>query len=109
MGSLNKCFGVMHLVYPKIRLASLTSMLRYAMLGALLAGFYGVLHDQITFSISHEYFTRLKFSQFHYANFGLPPRVFVAEIGFLEGMSFVSGAPWNTQDAVAERAETRSP
>jgi len=26
-----------------------------------------------------------------------------------EGMSFVSGAPWNTQDAVAERTETVSP
>jgi len=58
-------------------------MLRYATLGALLAGFYGIVHDQITYSISHEYFTRLKFAQFHYANFGLPDRVFVAEIGFL--------------------------
>ena len=26
-----------------------------------------------------------------------------------EGMSFVTGAPWNTQDAVAERTETVSP
>jgi hypothetical protein len=58
-------------------------MLGYAVLGALIAGFYGVLHDQITYSISPEYFTRLKFFQFHYADFGLPPRVFVGEIGFL--------------------------
>lgn len=58
-------------------------MLGYAMLGALLAGCYGILHDQITYSISPEYFTRFKFLQFHYANFGLPRRVFVAEIGFL--------------------------
>ena len=58
-------------------------MLGYSVLGAVLAGLYGVLHDQVTYSISHEYFTRLKFSQFHYADFGLPPRVFVAEIGFL--------------------------
>jgi hypothetical protein len=58
-------------------------MLRYAALGAFLAGLYGILHDQVTYSISPEYFTRLKFSQFHYANFGLPPRAFVAEIGFL--------------------------
>ena len=42
-----------------------------------------MLQDQVTYSISHEYFTRLKFSQFHYADFGLPPRVFIAEIGFL--------------------------
>jgi len=58
-------------------------MLGYSVLGAVLAGLYGLLHDQVTYSISPEYFTRLKFSQFHYADFGLPPRVFVAEIGFL--------------------------
>jgi hypothetical protein len=28
---------------------------------------------------------------------------------FRDGMRFVYGAPWNTQDAVAERAEIRSP
>jgi len=49
----------------------------------MLAGVYGVLHDQVTYSISPEYFTRLKFQQFHYADFGLPPRILVAEIGFL--------------------------
>ncbi len=76
-------FDVMNILYPKIRLDQLPIMLAYAVLGAVLAGGYGVLHDQVTYSISPEYFTRLKFSQFHYANFGLPPRVFVAEIGFL--------------------------
>jgi hypothetical protein len=70
-------------LYPKFRLNLLPAMLRYAVLGAFVAGFYGVLHDQVTYSISPEYFTRLKFSQFHYADFGLPPRLFVAEIGFL--------------------------
>ena len=75
--------GVMNLLYPRIRLAWLPSMLRYAMLGTVVAGLYGVVHDQITYSISQKYFTRLKFSQFHYADFGLPSRVFVAEIGFL--------------------------
>jgi hypothetical protein len=58
-------------------------MLRYALLGALVAGAYGVIHDQITYTISPEYFTKQKFQQFRYANFGYPPRVFVAEIGFL--------------------------
>ena len=71
------------LLYPKLRLDLLPAMLGYAVVGALIAGFYGVLHDQITYSISSEYFTRLKFLQFHYADFGLPARVFVAEIGFL--------------------------
>lgn len=71
------------LLYPKLRLNVLPAMFGYALLGAFIAGFYGILHDQITYSISPEYFTRLKFLQFHYADFGLPPRVFVAEIGFL--------------------------
>jgi hypothetical protein len=58
-------------------------MLGLAGLGAVIAGAYGILHDQITFTLSPEYFTRLKFKQFHYADFGLPRRVFVGEIGFL--------------------------
>ena len=73
----------MNMLYPKIRLAHLPSMLGYATLGAILAGIYGVVHDQLTYSISAEYFTRFKFVDFHYADFGLPRRVFVAEIGFL--------------------------
>jgi hypothetical protein len=73
----------MNILYPKLRLKSLPAMFGLALLGALFAGLYGVLHDQITYSISPEYFTRMKFEQFHYANFGLPPRVFVGEIGFL--------------------------
>ena len=73
----------MNLLYPKIPLALLPTFFRYAVVGAFLAGLYGIVHDQVTYSISPEYFTRLKFAQFHYADFGLPARVFVAEIGFL--------------------------
>ena len=73
----------MNILYPKISFALFPAMLAYAAGGAALAGVYGVLHDQLTYSISPEYFTRLKFAQFHYADFGLPARVFVAEIGFL--------------------------
>ena len=73
----------MNILFPKIRLDWLPVMLKFAAFGAFLAGGYGVLHDQVTYSISPEYFTRLKFAQFHYADFGLPPRAFVAEIGFL--------------------------
>jgi hypothetical protein len=51
---------------------------------ALIAGMYGVLHDQITYSISPEYFTKFKYDQF-----GFEPSWFgghrqtVAVIGFL--------------------------
>jgi hypothetical protein len=58
-------------------------MLILSVVGALFAGVYGILHDQVTYSISREYFTNLKFTQFQYANFGFAPRVFVGEIGFL--------------------------
>ena len=58
-------------------------MFGIAFVGAILAGTYGVLHDQVTFSIGPEYFTKLKFEQFHYADFGLGERVFVSFIGFL--------------------------
>ncbi len=73
----------MNLLYPKFRLSLLPAMLRYAALGAVVAGSYGILNDQFTYTISREYFTRLKFIQFQYADFGLPPRIFVAEIGVL--------------------------
>lgn len=54
-----------------------------SLVGALVAGGFGAVHDQITYSISPEYFTRLKFVQFRWADLGLPPRFFVSEIGFL--------------------------
>lgn len=83
----------MNIFYPRIRGSWLPTMLGYAVLGALLAGGYGIVHDQITYTISPEYFTRLKFRQFHYADFGLPPRIFVAEIGFLATwwVGFIAG------------------
>ena len=55
----------------------------FAIIGSLLAGLYGVIHDQITYSISREYFTNLKFSQFENALFSTSERLNVAIIGFL--------------------------
>jgi len=83
----------MNILYPRIRLVSLPAMFGYAVIGAVLAGCYGIVHDQITYSISPEYFTCLKFSQFRYGDFGLPARAFVAEIGFLATwwVGFVAG------------------
>ena len=73
----------MNLLYPKFPLKHLPTMLRTALAGMIVAGCYGALHDQISYSISEEYFTKLKFHQFGYANFGLHPRIFAAEVGFL--------------------------
>jgi hypothetical protein len=68
---------------PNFRLAWIPPMFGYALLGAVVAACYGIIHDQVTYSISPEYFTKMKFQQFHYANFGFPKRVFVAEVGVL--------------------------
>ena len=68
---------------PRITLGDLKSMLVVALIGGLIAGVYGVLHDQITYSICPEYFTNLKFEQFHYVDFDFGDRAFVASIGFL--------------------------
>ena len=70
-------------VVPVFQAAWLPAMLGYALLGAIIAAGYGIIHDQVTYSISPEYFTKMKFHQFHYADFGLPRRVFVAEVGVL--------------------------
>jgi hypothetical protein len=47
----------------------------------ILAGIYGILHDQVTSSISPEYFTKFKFIQFKVAP-ALPFRMAVAMVGF---------------------------
>ena len=70
-------------VIPKIRLDDLRPMIGCALLGGLIGGLYGIGHDLMTYAISPEYFTRLKFQQFDYADFGFGNRVFVATIGFL--------------------------
>ncbi len=53
-----------------------------------MAGIYGILNDQITYTISPEYYTKFKFYQFGLMDLGneaiFPnPRVEVAKVGFL--------------------------
>lgn len=49
----------------------------------IVAGVYGVLHDQISYTISPEYYTRFKFEQFGLSNSPLPERVRAGIVGFL--------------------------
>lgn len=50
----------------------------------LLAGVYGIVHDQVTFTISPEYFTKFKYNQFGFEPEGFGGhRQTVAAIGFL--------------------------
>lgn len=74
---------MLRFLIPRIALRDLPPMLGVSVCGALVAGVYGILHDQVTFTISPEYFTKFKFEQFHWADRGLSERVFVGEIGFL--------------------------
>ena len=56
-------------------------------IGSVAAGIYGVLHDQITYTISSEYFTLFKFRQFGRVVpldfFNLPPRLAVSIVGWM--------------------------
>jgi hypothetical protein len=78
---------VLKYLIPYIALKDLRCICTVALTGAVTAGAYGVLHDQITYGISPEYFTRVKFQQFHDADMGLGDRAFVGTIGFLAASS----------------------
>ena len=56
-------------------------------LAPLIGGLYGIIHDQITYTISPEYYTKFKFYQFGLVTAGdeaiLPnPRIQVSMVGF---------------------------
>lgn len=58
------------------------------MIGSVVAGLYGILHDQLTYTISPEYYTKFKFIQFGLADPSTTeavfskPRFSVATVGF---------------------------
>lgn len=43
------------------------------LIAVIMASLYGILHDQITYTISHEYYTKFKFIQFGLTDEGLAP------------------------------------
>ena len=49
----------------------------------IIAGIYGVIHDQISFTFSEEYFTKFKFIQFNLSWAYESPRLGAALVGFL--------------------------
>ncbi|MEM6378369.1 MAG: hypothetical protein AAF705_09155 [Bacteroidota bacterium] len=63
-------------------------LLLIILISPFIGGFYGILHDQLTYTISPEYYTKFKFYQFDLAHFGeeaiFPnPRSQVSIIGFI--------------------------
>jgi hypothetical protein len=85
---------IMNLLYPTLPAAHWKRLAFTALAGSLLAGLYGAAHDQLSYTLSPEYFTKLKVPQFWYADFGWPPRVFAAEVGFLAGWGVGLIAGW---------------
>jgi len=49
----------------------------------VLAGLYGMIHNQISYTVSEEYFTKFKFNQFGLDGCPWPNRVKAAAVGFL--------------------------
>lgn len=68
---------------PCVPLVDLPPMIALAVIGAAIAGSYGFLHDLATYAISPEYFTKMKFDQFRYADLGCGDRFFAGTIGFI--------------------------
>lgn len=73
----------MNFIYPRFTLRQFGWMIAFGAAGAMVAGAYGIVHDQLTFTLGPEYFTRFKFEQFDYLDKAKPVRLVVAEIGFL--------------------------
>jgi hypothetical protein len=66
----------------------LVTLLIIVLIGCLIAGLYGIIHDQVTYTISPEYYTKFKFYQFGLADEGdeaiFPsPRLWVSFVGFM--------------------------
>lgn len=64
------------------------------MLATVIAGFFGALHNQISFSVGPSYFYDVKFNQFD-INRDLPPRIGVAQVGWIASwwMGLAMGLP----------------
>ncbi len=63
-------------------------LLLIILLAPLIGGLYGILHDQLTYTISPEYYTKFKFYQFGLVNSKeevilLNPRIEVSIVGFM--------------------------
>lgn len=84
----------MKFFYPNLKRSQLPAVTGITLLGGLLGGMYGALHDLITYSISSEYFTRMKFGQFSHMDLGLPQRLFAAQIGFIAAGAVGLAAGW---------------
>ena len=97
------------------------TLILIVIIAALTGGIYGAIHDQLTYTISPEYYTKFKFIQFELVDEGLEahlsnPRLWVAAvgvlatwwmgvlIGFVLGLIGLAHANWKTMFRVTLRA-----
>lgn len=71
-----------------LEMKKLFVLIAVLLISIFFAGLFGIIHDQVTYTICPEYFTRFKFFQFGLANTDndgiLPnPRLYVSVVGFL--------------------------
>ncbi len=81
-GSSVSEYSMFRFLVPRIPLRRLPVILGFLALGSLVAGAYGVVHDQATYTLAPEYFTKFKFLQFNLTESPLPLRLRVASVGF---------------------------
>lgn len=53
------------------------------LLAVVVAGLYGMAHNQVSYTVAPEYFTKFKFRQFGFEDSTLPERVRASMVGFL--------------------------
>jgi hypothetical protein len=61
---------------------SLGLFLLFLPAAVLVAGLFGMIHNQISYSVSDEYFTKFKFIQFHLLDPDVPERIAPPKLGF---------------------------
>jgi hypothetical protein len=54
----------------------------FVFLAVLAAGLFGMIHDQISYTVSDEYFTKFKFVQFRLLDSAFPGRIRASIVGF---------------------------
>lgn len=73
---------MMHAPQPP-HTSAITHIAMVMLYSVLCAALFGALHDQLSYSVSPEYFTLLKFQQFHLTEWALPLRLKAALVGVL--------------------------
>ena len=80
-------------------MAKFSAFVLFLVLAVFAAGLFGAVHDQISYTVSPEYFTHFKFPMFHLLDARIPERIRAAEVGFLA--SWWMGIPLGLLTGVA--------